>query len=145
MATGDPAFDPDRLLAAARQVRRNAYAPYSGFSVGAALLEESGRIHLGVNVENASYGLSACAEWSAIASAVTIGARSFRAIAVAGPRDEVPCMPCGRCRQILHELAPDLIVVVAEPSGGSRTMPLTQLLPSAFDAQTLRTERPVES
>src|SRR5687767_4372971 len=119
------------LLDAARAARRNAYAPYSDFPVGAALLDNEGRIFTGVNVENASYGLTTCAERAAIAKAISEGARSFRAIAVAGPTDE-PCPPCGSCRQILHEFAPHLQVVISEAAGEPRILPLSVLLPEAF-------------
>ena len=143
MTAAEAIFDPERLLEAARAARRNAYAPYSGFTVGAALLDESGRVHCGVNVENVSYGLSTCAERSAVACAVTSGARAFRAIAVSGPRDDEPCMPCGSCRQILTEFAPELVVVVAAPAG-VRTIPLRELLPDAFGPGVLTSDRPTE-
>ncbi|HET7321705.1 MAG TPA: cytidine deaminase, partial [Longimicrobiaceae bacterium] len=98
------------LLERARQARTNAYVPYSHFPVGAALLAADGRVFTGVNVENASYGLSTCAERTAVAKAVSEGARDFVAIAVTGPEDDVACPPCGSCRQILHEAGPDLLV-----------------------------------
>ncbi len=120
------------LLSRAREVREKAYAPYSGFQVGAALLDAEGRIHCGVNVENASLGLTVCAERSAVSCAVTEGARSFVAIAVAGAEPGVPCMPCGVCRQVLWELAPDLIVIVDGPEG-ARQIPLRDLLPMPFE------------
>src|SRR5690606_10352622 len=85
------------LLARAREAREHAYAPYSGFRVGAALLDAAGRIHDGVNVENVSLGLTICAERGAVSCAVAAGARSFVAIAVAGPDEGVACMPCGAC------------------------------------------------
>lgn len=124
--------DAAALLDAARAVRVNAYAVYSGFRVGAALLDGSGRIHLGVNVENASYGVTLCAEQVALGSAITAGANSFQAIAVAGPREVEPCPPCGRCRQLLHEFAPDLLVIISDSDLGQRTIPLSSLLPEAF-------------
>jgi cytidine deaminase len=127
----------EALLEAARSARRNAYAPYSGFPVGAALLDEEGRIHPGVNVENASYGLGTCAERSAVARAMGEGARSFRAIAVVGPENDVACTPCGSCRQILHEFAPHLEVVVASDGGAARVIPLSALLPEAFGRMRL--------
>jgi cytidine deaminase len=132
--TADEARD---LLARAREARVNAYAPYSGFAVGAALLDEQGRIHPGVNVENAAYGLAMCAERSAVGRAIGEGARSFRAIAVAGP-GEGACMPCGSCRQVLHEIAPRLQVVVAGTGGEPRTLPLSALLPEPFAPGGLR-------
>ena len=126
------------LLERARAIRANAYAPYSHFPVGAALLASDGRVFTGVNVENASYGLTTCAERSAVVGAIADGAREFVAIAVAGPgRDEdVPCPPCGSCRQILHEVAPDLVVVTGGAEGPTLT-PLRDLLPMAFGGGTL--------
>jgi cytidine deaminase len=125
------------LLEAARRVRARAYAPYSGFAVGAALLDAEGRVHTGVNLENASYPLGMCAERNAVARAIGEGSRSFRAIAIAGPDDGVACMPCGGCRQVLFEMAADLVVVVAGEPGAARTIPLRTLLPEAFDSDIL--------
>lgn len=125
------------LMARAREARRHAYVPYSGFPVGAALLDREGRIHPGANVENASYGLCTCAERSAVAAAVSGGVRSFRAIAVTGPSDSEACTPCGSCRQILHEFAPDLQVVVAGEGGEPEIHDLRELLPSAFGPANL--------
>jgi cytidine deaminase len=133
--------DAGILLERAREARSRAYAPYSGFSVGAALLASDGRVFLGVNVENASYGLTTCAERSALVCAVASGAREFIAIAVAGPDDAVPCTPCGSCRQILHEMAPDLLVVTAGADGPTLT-PLSALLPAAFGGAMLDAARP---
>jgi cytidine deaminase len=126
------------LLEAARQVRRNSYSPYSRFPVGAALLAADGRLFTGVNVENASYGLGTCAERSAVARAIAEGTRAFRAVAVVGPRDDEPCLPCGSCRQILYEFAPDLHVVVTGDEAGPRVHRLRALLPEAFGSDALR-------
>ncbi|MQA89453.1 MAG: cytidine deaminase [Gemmatimonas sp.] len=133
--------EAEALLEEARQAGGSAYAPYSGFHVGAALLDAGGSVHTGANVENASYGLSTCAERAAVACAVGQGVREFRAIAVAGPDDREPCLPCGSCRQILHEFAPDLVVVVTAPGHGFREIPLSDLLPDAFGADTLAQSR----
>ncbi|HET8657106.1 MAG TPA: cytidine deaminase [Longimicrobiaceae bacterium] len=122
------------LLDRARAARANAYAPYSRFPVGAALLTDDGRVFTGVNVENASYGLATCAERAAVARAVAEGARSFRAVAVAGPEDDVACPPCGSCRQILHEFGPEMAVVTAGEQGEPRIAALPALLPDAFGA-----------
>ena len=122
----------NHLMGQARAARTHAYAPYSRFSVGAALLDVEGRVHTGGNVENASYGLTICAERAALFSAVAAGARSFRAIAIAGPDDEAPCYPCGACRQALHEFSPALTVVVSGPAGSTRSISLAHLLPNAF-------------
>ena len=121
----------DDLVERARASRKNAYAPYSGFAVGAALLAKNGEIYSGANVENASYGLAICAERSAVASAVTAGQREFAAIAVAGP-DSVATVPCGACRQVLSEFNPSLVVLYTTPDGVSSTT-LDQLLPLRFD------------
>jgi len=122
----------EALLAAARAVRRRAHAPYSKFHVGAAVHDEHGRIHVGCNVENASYGLTVCAERNAVAAAVAAGARRIRAVAVAsGARP--PATPCGACRQVLAELGgPDTEVLTAGPSGAARRTTLRALLPQAF-------------
>ena len=122
-----------RLVAAARAARRNAFAPYSKFTVGAAVLDERGRIHRGCNVENSSYGLTTCAERNAVAAAVAAGARQVRAIAIAGPIDP-PVRPCGACRQVLAEFArPDTPILMA-PARGTRatTRTLGELLPESF-------------
>jgi cytidine deaminase len=124
------------LLRAAREARRHAYVPYSHFPVGAALLAEDGRVFTGVNVENASYGLTTCAERTAVTKAISDGARGFRAIAVAGPEDGVSCPPCGSCRQILHEASADL-VVVTDRDGSPEQTPLRTLLPGAFGPERL--------
>jgi cytidine deaminase len=122
-----------RLLAAARQVRRRAHAPYSRFKVGAAVLDERGRIHVGCNVENASYGLTICAERSAVTAAVAAGARRVTAVVVITDADP-PGSPCGACRQVLAELAPAAApVLLAGPKGRARaTFTVGGLLPEAF-------------
>lgn len=127
--------DPKSLLAAASAARRGAYAPYSDFTVGAALLGRDGRIWTGANVENASYGLSMCAERTAIFNAVTAGARNFDALAVAGP-EGVATLPCGACRQVLWEFAQHLEVVYADGSA-VKTTRLAELLPQAFGPEHL--------
>jgi cytidine deaminase len=128
-------FEPSELLAAAVAARDRAYAPYSGFFVGAALATPDGRVFTGANIENASYGLSMCAERVAIYHALSSGAERFDAVAVSGP-DGVLTMPCGACRQVLHEFGPAMQVVVAE-GGQLRVTPLSALLPEAFGASVL--------
>jgi len=123
------------LLAPARRMRERAYAPYSGFSVGAALQARDGSIFGGANVENASYGLSICAERSAVVAAVAAGHRDFRAIAVAGPEQSVAA-PCGACRQFLHEFNPRMTVIYTERDRVVATT-LDRLLPDAFDPEDL--------
>lgn len=123
------------LVAAARAVRRRAHAPYSRFFVGAAVLDERGRVHAGCNVENASYGLTVCAERNAIAAAVAAGARSVRAVVVVSDAQPL-ASPCGACRQVLAEFAADDAPVVLAPARGAasrgETMTVGALLPRAF-------------
>jgi cytidine deaminase len=120
----------DELLDAARAARANAHAPYSGFPVGAAVLANGG-IFVGVNVENASYPLSVCAERNAAAAAVAAGARGIRAVAIVADAAR-PATPCGGCRQVLAEFGPNM-VVVSESSGGRRARwSLDALLPEPF-------------
>lgn len=124
-------MDESRLVAAAVDARRNAYAPYSGFPVGAALLARDGRLFTGCNVENASYGLTVCAERVALFKAVSEGVREFEAIAVAC--GDAPCSPCGACRQALNEFAPNLKVILADGEGRRwEVVPLSDLLPRGF-------------
>ena len=123
-------MDRERLIAAARQAMGHAYAPYSGFRVGAALLTEGGAIHAACNVENASFGLTVCAERAAVCRAVAEGERGFRAIAIVTESRE-PVAPCGACRQVLAEHAPDL-TVISEAAGVQRTWTLGELLPDRF-------------
>ncbi len=123
------------LVARAAQAREHAYAPYSAFPVGAALLLDSGEIVTGGNVENASYGLSICAERSAVVRAVARGARRYLAIAVVGPK-ELDLTPCGACRQFLSEFGLDIEVVMLR-GGEPTTRALRELLPDAFDAESL--------
>ena len=126
---------PSDLLGEAVTARERAYAPYSHFAVGAALLAPDGRVFRGANVENASYGLSMCAERVAIYRAVSAGVRQFLAVAVAGP-DGVVAMPCGACRQVLHEFGPAMQVVIAAGTE-IRVIPLSSLLPEAFSGGVL--------
>lgn len=125
----------DRLVEKAREVRERAYAPYSGFLVGAALEAEDGSLFTGCNVENASYGLVICAERVAVGSAVAAGARRFRRIAVVTESDP-PAAPCGACRQVLFEFAPDAEVIAVGPR---RTLEwrVRDLLPDAFSGELL--------
>ena len=119
------------LLRAAARARKNAYAPYSGFRVGAAVLA-GGRIHAAANVENSAYPLSVCAERNAIAAAVSAGNRRIDAIAIVGGSDR-PAAPCGGCRQVLSEFcSPEAPVVYAAPDGQSVTTTLAALLPHSF-------------
>jgi cytidine deaminase len=119
------------LLRAATRVRQRAYAPYSGYAVGAAVLA-AGRIHAACNVENSAYPLSVCAERNAVAMAVAAGARRIDAVAIVGGRDR-PAAPCGGCRQVLAEFcAPDAPIVYASADGQTVTTHMAALLPAAF-------------
>lgn len=126
----------DPLVAAAIQARENAHAPFSGFKVGAAVEDSTGRIHSGCNVENATYGLTVCAERVAIFKAISEGARAFRRVAVAAQTDTLT-PPCGACRQILWEFCGDIEIVLANLKGQSETLRLGSLLPRAFDQSFL--------
>ena len=126
----------DRLYELAAAARENAYAPYSGFRVGAALATCDGKIYTGCNIENSSYGDTCCAERVALFKAVSEGERLFGAIAVVGGRGEKPdaqCMPCGICLQALAEFCPpDFRIITAALSGGYAAFTLKELLPHAF-------------
>jgi cytidine deaminase len=124
----------DLLVRAARAARRRAYAPYSQFPVGAAALAADGSIYAGANVENASYGLTQCAERVAIQNAVAAGRRALRAVAVAGP-DGIS--PCGACRQVMAEFG-IRTVLIAGPSGRPAVVPFADLLPRPFGRSDLR-------
>lgn len=121
----------EALAAAAIAVREHAYAPASRFRVGAAVLTADGRVFSGCNVENASYGLSICAERAAVCAAVAAGARELRAVAVATGLDE-PARPCGACRQVLAEFGRDLHVLLVGNRGARRETTLARLLPEPF-------------
>jgi cytidine deaminase len=124
------------LVSAARKARKRAYAPYSNFFVGAAVLAD-GMIYSGVNVESASYPLSVCAERNAVAAAVAAGKRKIRAVAVVAS-DADPTPPCGGCRQVLHEFGPEMLVVCESDDGRRAEWVLTSLLPAAFGASSFR-------
>ena len=121
----------ERLVAAARDVRARAHAPYSGFLVGAAVLTDDGRVHVGCNVEISSFSHTCCAERVAVFSAVAQGARRLVACAVVTDVSP-PVTPCGACRQVLHNFGPDMILVLADLDDGRRVVPLRALLPDAF-------------
>ena len=128
----------DELIAAAQRAYENAYAPYSNFRVGAAVLLEGGEIFSGCNIENASYGLTNCAERTAIFSAVSeLGSRrvKIRAIAVVNDRN-VACSPCGACRQVISEFGPDADIFYIGPKGIQRSS-MRVLLPDCFSSESL--------
>jgi cytidine deaminase len=118
----------NKLIDVASEARRRAHAPYSGFAVGAALLTKSGKVFRGCNVENASLGLTICAERSAIAAAVADGEKDFVAIAVVADSAQ-PIVPCGACRQVLAEFNPELKVIASTSGGLVQEFPLIDLLP----------------
>ncbi len=124
---------PDRMLTAARQVRTRAHAPYSRFRVGAAVRDERGRIFVGCNVENASYGLTTCAERNAVVAAIAAGARRLRALTVVTAASP-PAPPCGACLQVLAEFADGTLpITLAGPRGSAqRSFHLQDLLPNRF-------------
>jgi cytidine deaminase len=126
----------DPLQAAALAVRENAHAPYSKFRVGAALEDTDGRVHTGCNVENATYGLTLCAERVAVFKAISEGAREFRRIAIAADTDTLT-PPCGACRQILWEFCGDIEIVLVNLRGKNEVLRLKELFPRAFDASFL--------
>ncbi len=119
-----------QLVETATKARERAYAPYSKFAVGAALLTKSGKVFTGCNIENASLGLTICAERTALASAVGDGEREFVAVAVVTDFGE-PVFPCGACRQVLAEFNPDLEVIASTMDGRTETTLLSDLLPHA--------------
>jgi cytidine deaminase len=129
-------FEAERLVAAARAAREHAVAPYSGFRVGAAILCASGRVVTGCNVENATYGLTVCAERVALLKALSEGERAFRAVAVVTD-SPAPTPPCGACRQLLWEYCRDVPVLLATLSGGHETRALADLYPMPFDERRL--------
>ena len=124
-------MDLETLMGAAREASERAYAPYSGFRVGAALLTEGGAVHAGCNVENASYGLAICAERNAAAAMALADPedREIRLAAVFSP-DASPCFPCGACRQVLREFGCKEVVV--EEASGLRRYPFEEILPNSF-------------
>lgn len=128
--------DYDQLISAARQARESAYAPFSDFRVGAAVRATSGRIFGGCNVENATYGLTVCAERVAIFKAISEGERGFDAIAVVTDTDSLT-PPCGACRQIIWEFCGDVPVILANLKGKTESIPMRTLFPKPFDASNL--------
>ena len=126
------------LIKAAIDARKRAYAPYSKFDVGAAIRDETGRIHRGQNIENAAYPNGICAETAAIAAMIDAGGRSITAIAVAGGDGTVMCTPCGGCRQRIREFAsPDTQILIADDKGLMARFTLAALLPESFGPENL--------
>jgi cytidine deaminase len=127
-------MSPEELIARAALARQYAYAPYSNYAVGAALLARSGRVYLGANVENAVYSLTVCAERTAVFKAVSEGEREFEAIAVVTSNGG---SPCGACRQVLREFAPDLPIYIGDDEGNFRPTSVAELLPDSFGPEFL--------
>ena len=132
--TNKPAIDESALLRAAHEAAKHAYAPYSRFTVGAAILLEDGRVFLGCNVENVSYGLTNCAERTAIFSAVaaSVAKPHLRAVAVVNGSGK-ECSPCGACRQVMAEFSTAETVVIYRYAGGVKRMTMRELLPDGFE------------
>jgi cytidine deaminase len=128
--------DEESLIAAAKHARENAHAPFSNFRVGAALRAQSGKTYTGCNVENASYGLTCCAERVAIFKAVSEGERGFEAIAIVTDTDTL-APPCGACRQIIWEFCGDVPVILANLKGKVEYESAGKLLPRPFDSSFL--------
>ena len=126
------------LIANATAARELAYAPYSKFKVGAALLGKSGQVYRGCNIENAAYGPSICAERTAIFKAVSEGEREFEAMAIV---TENGVFPCGTCRQVMLEFAPDMTVIIADTRGNTRLATVRSLLPDGFTPDQLPPNR----
>ena len=124
----------NELIAQATAARQRAYAPYSRFRVGAALVGKSGRVYTGCNVENVAYGPSMCAERTAIFKAVSEGEQEFEAIAIV---TENGVSPCGSCRQVMMEFAPDMTVIIADIQGHTRVTTVRDLLPDGFTPDQL--------
>lgn len=133
METGWP-----QLLEKAIDIRVRSHAPYSGYQVGAAVMDDDGRVHLGCNVENAAYPEGLCAEAAAIAAMVTAGGRRIRAIAVAGGAESLAaCTPCGGCRQKIREFADaDTRILLLDGAGGTLDYGIDDLLPHSFALET---------
>lgn len=126
-----------KLIEAAKQARENAFAPFSNFKVGASLLTETGEIFTGCNIENATYGLTICAERTAIFKAISEGKRRFKKICIVADTENLT-PPCGACRQIIWEFCGDAEVILSNLQGKIETFRTSELFPKAFDAGFLK-------
>jgi cytidine deaminase len=129
-------MEPEELIRQAMQARERAYAPYSGFKVGAVVLGGTGRLYEGCNVENASYGASLCAERVALGQAISAGEEDIQAVAVVADTEGI-CSPCGICRQVLIEFGPNIDVVMANMRGDYKIVRSEDLMPYAFGPKML--------
>ena len=127
---------PEKLCELAKEAMLHSYSPYSGYKVGAALLCKDGTVYTGCNIENAAYTPTICAERTAIFKAVSEGYRDFKRIVIAGRSDDY-CVPCGVCRQVMMEFAPDLEVICLNGKGEAKHFTLRELLPYGFDSSWL--------
>jgi cytidine deaminase len=127
--------EQDSLLREAQSVSERAYAPFSKFFVGAAIVTSEGKVYVGCNVENSSFGMTNCAERTAIFTAIADRGRSgkldIKAVAVVN-RDGVPCAPCGACRQVIYEFGPTAVIIYRDKQGKIVQTPITELLPEGF-------------
>ena len=129
----------EKLILLAEKARENAYAPYSGFKVGAALLTEDGKIYTGCNIENASYGLTLCAERNAIFKAISDGERNFTKIAIVGGKENTSCpaYPCGACRQVMAEFCKEDLIILVKNGDRVEEYLLKDILPFSFNNSVL--------
>jgi len=124
-------MDLDQLLERAVEARKNSYSPYSKFPVGAAVLTRGGKIYTGCNVENAAYGLTICAETSAVIKAVSEGSQDIVAVAVVADTEDV-CRPCGSCRQVILEFGDEIVIIMGNLKGDKETKNIKELIPLGF-------------
>ncbi|TET80184.1 cytidine deaminase [candidate division TA06 bacterium] len=127
-------MDEQELIRMAHKAREKAYAPYSKFKVGAALLTKTDRVYTGSNVENKSYGLTVCAERNAVSAAISDGERDFVAIVISST-SKPPAPPCGACRQVLKEFSGDIKVIMVNAAGDRKIRTVAELLPEPFGAE----------
>ncbi len=125
-----------KLIKEAEKARKGAYTPYSKFNVGAAILSSDGKIFTGCNIENASFGLTVCAERVAILKAISEGSSKFEAIAIVGDTNR-PCSPCGACRQVISEFGKDIKIIMSNLKGDIKIKKIDELLPEAFNKNDL--------
>ncbi len=130
-------LNDEELIMRARHAQKNAYAPFSQFKVGAALLTDNGQIYSGCNVENSTYGATNCAERTAVFTAVCDGARNFQKIVVVTDNED-PVMPCGICRNVLFEFSPNMEIIAVGASGKTERIQLSALFPKGFRLEKRR-------